>query len=108
MQCQHIGCANEAEFAPALNIPATGYAIDAHQPVKMTTNLRLCATCIEQFTIEDMLNNDTKAMISRSLAATQRVPPDFERAFLTKLRLDSDEFKQFERHAGNRHERGLN
>ncbi len=108
MKCKATGCTNEAEFAPLLNVPAVGYAIDVHQPLKMTIGLKLCAACIEQFTIEDILNADTRALISRSLAADRRVPPDFGRAFLTKLRLDSKEFLQFEQHANNRHARGMN
>lgn len=101
--CQRQGCSAPATCAIALNVPAQGWAIDLHQPLKAIVGLVVCddhfaATKAEDFTALPQW----RAIIQQALAGAGRAPPDFDRAFLSKVPLDDPRYLSFARQARNR------
>lgn len=91
--CQKTDCGRPATTAPTLNIPAKGFPISLHQPIRMVIGLRLCRHCARQATAPDFLTDKIKAVVEAM--ARGKAPPDFDRAFVSPISLDGDEFQNF-------------
>jgi hypothetical protein len=82
---------------PKMNVPATGWAIDQHRPISFVIGLSLCDAHFAECKIGDFLHDGLRGGPSTKdivrIMARGRCPPDFDRAFLSKCRIDSDEAK---------------
>lgn len=99
--CGVTACTAEATIAIAINIPAIGVPLAEHSPIRIVPGVALCQSCydMEEASVEDWLDmrNETTKVTVRELVAgvcLQRrlADPDFSRAFVTPLALDSPEF----------------
>jgi hypothetical protein len=82
-------------MSPKVCVPAKGWAIDMHQPIGVLVNLPLCKSHFDEFRKDWNWDEagDLKGMIERMAQGKQ--PPDFDRAFVTSVHVDSEEFRQF-------------
>jgi hypothetical protein len=100
--CNRQGCTKHAKWAPKLNVPATGWPLHAHKPMAVLGTLMLCDEHMAEITPADMLGGECEGkegmvgLKQMFIAATAgKVPPDFARAFMTRVDIEGDEFKQF-------------
>lgn len=102
MKCDWQGCDAEATHNPKIMVPATGHAIDTHQPLSAMFTLKCCLEHCKQFDVQGFLNqpspkgHHTNKIIFEMLARG-RTAPDFERAFVQPVPMDSDEAKTFQK-----------
>lgn len=97
LTCQREGCTAEAKFAPKICVPAQGHAIDAHQPIGVVVGVKCCPTHLYQFPVQDMIAIGAIRFALMSLCQSHgRAAPDFARAFVEPVALESAEFAQFE------------
>lgn len=99
--CQHDECERKATAAPKFIVPAKYVALDAHNPASALLGLKLCKDHFDELKIEDFLNDDFRESMTEALKG--KYPPDFDRAFFKKVKLDSFEYIEFEnfRNRGN-------
>lgn len=107
IKCDHRGCLSPARWAPKLCVPAQGIPIDLHKPLSALASLPLCDIHIAEIKAQDMLggkfdgtalgNEPMKEIFRTTVRAIGGVAPDFDRAFIQKVRLDSDEYSSFKR-----------
>lgn len=75
----------------AINVPATGVPIDMHQPLKIIFGIELCARHYGEINIKDWLGDEKLRELfriqARISAGNLAVPPDFDRAFISKVNL---------------------
>lgn len=96
--CAHTGCGRPATHAPKICVPATGWPIDLHQPLSAILMLKVCRQHVaEAFHPTENFKPGSPLRTVFEVLARGKVPPDFARAFVTPIRLDSDEFQSFER-----------
>ncbi len=93
--CEHQGCARAATHAPRLNIPAQGWPIDLHQPISMFIGIELCKDHAKTFGDGFKWSDNPKLKEAIEIVSRGKAPPDFDRAFHTVTRLDSDEYRKF-------------
>lgn len=106
--CERAGCGRPAKWAPKLCVPASGVPIDLHQPLSIVLCLPVCDEHFAEMKAPEFVEDEKMRKLFRTIAdmsvpADQRhirgpVPPDFARAFFTKLRLDSDEYRAYVAH----------
>jgi len=86
--CQRKGCGAPAACGLALNVPAKGWAIDQHQPLRVVIGIVLCDLHFSEVKPSDFCSapSDMRPMIRAASAG--RATPDFTRAFLSKVPLD--------------------
>lgn len=94
-------------------MPATGVPIDSHQPLSVLLSLPLCGKCFDalkvsewilppvdgedQNSLRKLFEIAARASVPEARRATHDpVPPDFERAFFTRVSMDSADFKKLE------------
>jgi hypothetical protein len=106
MRCMKKSCTHQAQWAPKICVPAQGWPIDCHQPLAMIVGLRLCREHVDALKAEEFFN-DVVTDIRGALEALARthIRPDFARAFITAVRINSDEFRKFEQLAASREQR---
>lgn len=108
IKCDFKGCLSPARWTPKLMVPATGWPIDSHVPLAAICDLPLCDIHIAEITAKDMLAGDLAGTAKTKVSPLKEifrigaksvggVPPDFDRAFIRKVRLDSDEYRAFRR-----------
>lgn len=99
MKCEHEGCPHEATVAPKVNVPATGWAIDLHQPLAVLFAFKVCRDHFEEFKQQFTWhgNDPLRRAIELAARACHKAAPDFDRVFVSSVKLASDEFAQFER-----------
>jgi len=95
--CAKTGCLAVPEVAIKVNVPAKGHAIDTHQPIGMFIGLKLCRHHGAECKISDFLSDQLKQGVRA--VASGRAAPDFKRAWLSTVEIDSPEFLQFEKMA---------
>jgi hypothetical protein len=93
--CQHESCNRPATHAPQLQIPAQGWPIDLHQPVAMFIGVELCKDHATRFGDDFKWSDNLKIKEAVEFITRGRAPPDFERAFHTVVRLDSEAYRTF-------------
>jgi len=91
--CAHEDCERKATVAPKLMVPAMYWGIDVHTPACAIIGLTLCKDHFDELQTEDFLTDDFKEIMR--LATKGKCPPDFDRAFFRKLKLDSFEWLEF-------------
>lgn len=90
-------CGKPAKWAPKWCVPATGWPIDCHTPLSALGSFPCCDICIEELNAKAMFaeNPHFKDIFEMMARGVKGLPPDFDRAFMTKVRLDSDEYRKF-------------
>ena len=101
MNCDWKGCQNEATHFPQIMVPARGVPIDTHQPLSMLIGLHCCLKHCRKFDVKSFLSTVgpdglNTAMVSMQLLAAGRAAPDFKRAFVIPVSMESSAAKQFE------------
>lgn len=104
MNCQREGCKKEATCALGINVPATGWAIDAHKPLHVCFSLVMCDEHYDEIDLKTQFFN-LERMLEGIFEAAARmqgssIPPDFSRAFKNKVGLTSEEFLMLEKSGG--------
>lgn len=102
-KCQHEECEQAAQFAPQVCVPGKGYPQEYSRALRAIFGLKLCKThCLEFSATEQFEHVATKdkwqkifRMLARSTGSS--VPPDFERAWVHPLPLDSDDWRAMEK-----------
>lgn len=105
--CQRQGCTSPALYAVKINVPARGWPIEWHEPLSAILGLKLCHWHLKQFDLAPFVGKAAVPPMSLrpNFEAVARMrgdgapAPDFKRAFVTGVRLDSDEYRQFEARA---------
>lgn len=96
-KCDFKGCANAPEFAPRVNVPFKGISLDQQKPLEAYIGLRLCLLHVNGVKIEDFNNLEP---LFDQLVKSQNLPdtlqPDWGRAWISKIKLDSKEYMEFE------------
>lgn len=106
MKCQHKGCEREATHIPAVNVPAMHWPIDAHEPMKLLfLDWNLCRDHAgEAMLKEDFLSPANEKMREIfTIGAQGKMPPDFDRAFFSLVRIGSKEHTNFIKVQGGGH-----
>lgn len=93
--CCHVDCQLEAKWAPKLCVPATGVPIDTHNPLKIIMSIPVCDDHIGEMRAPDFLSHDPRLKGIFEMMARGRAAPDFERAFIQRVSLNSSEYKIF-------------
>jgi len=99
MICMRKRCAVEAKWAPKLCVPAKNIPIEAHQPIAAILGCVVCDRHFDDMSASDWLETDDGrpsplVAIFKQLVAG-RAPPDFERAFLTRVSVNSSEYLRY-------------
>jgi hypothetical protein len=91
--CDYNGCLNNAHLALRLRVPAEGYDVSMHEPMKAIIGV---CTCVEHF------HNLGPADVARFLTPAMRklfvefakgkAPPDFRRAFVEGVNLHNPDW----------------
>jgi hypothetical protein len=93
--CDKQGCTRRATHAPVLQIPAQGWAIDLHQPISMTIGVELCKDHAATFGDGFKWSDNPKIKEVVEILTRGKQPPDFDRAFHTVVRIDSEAYQKF-------------
>lgn len=93
--CQKTGCTRPASKVLTVNVPAKGWPVSLHQPVRLVIDLRLCRHCAAEAKIVEFLSDDLKQAIEITCRASKKADPDFARAFLSPISIDGEEYQQF-------------
>lgn len=89
----------EAKVVPKLYVPAIGYPIEERRCIQAIMNAPKCAECFAKYSWANF-DNDVIRRLMESLARSKgplAAPPDFARAFVKGLPLDSVEYAQYEK-----------
>lgn len=82
-------CTAEATCALAVNVPAKGWPIDLHSPMRAVTGVVVCDQHFGDCEASDFLDLPTGGMRKLfEVLAEGKQPPDFDRAYLSKIKLD--------------------
>lgn len=99
--CDLKGCGAKATHAVALNIPAKDCHIAEHEPIRCIAGLQVCEACFATLTVAAIAsftgaNGITlPEIVSKMCKARNLAAPDFSRAWLDKVTLDSEEWRTF-------------
>jgi hypothetical protein len=93
-KCSEKNCKNQATVAPALFIPAMGVSIHQHTPIKMVMTVPFCNQHFKTMDIKNFMLPEGKRRITEALRAIGRADPDFERAWLKPISIESDEYRE--------------
>ncbi len=94
-QCQTTGCITRAQYAPKICVPAKGYAVELNKHVSVIVGLTLCEDHMVTLEPGSLLNRHLVAIIDGFCRG--KVPPDYARAFILPVMLDSNEYRMWER-----------
>jgi hypothetical protein len=95
------GLRRRADQAMRICVPATGWAIEAHQPAALVVGLKLCEDCAGRFDGKQFLRDNQN--IREIFEILLQDKPDFERAFAQALPLDHPDVLMLERGAQRAH-----
>jgi hypothetical protein len=81
---------------PKICVPARDWPIDLHQPLSVILNLHCCLAHAKAFDVNEFLDMPTPAAgktnkIIFEMMAAGKQPPDFDRAFVSAVALNSKE-----------------
>lgn len=93
--CQKTGCTRPASKALTINVPAKGWPVSLHQPIRMVLGLRLCRQCAAEATPAEFLTDDMRRATEITCRASKKAEPDFDRAFISPISLDGHEYQNF-------------
>jgi hypothetical protein len=94
--CDSKGCSHAPLFTPKINVPFAGMSLDQHEPLAGFIGLRLCERHIGEVNVKDFSNLEPMfELLAGNLPNELKI--DWPRAWFSKVRLDSQEFKDFEK-----------
>lgn len=93
--CQHEGCKRPAEMAPKLCVPATGWPRGMAKPLSCLIGLACCRKHLKGIKVAEFLTDQMKTTIDGLTKGMQ--PPDYGRAWIEGVKLDSYEYLSFQR-----------
>ncbi len=101
-KCSGKDCPYGAKFAPCICVPATGWPMDTHEHLQAIMSLPLCESCFSAMTVENFLGMDEKILVNGKnliretfkALTTGKMPPDFDRAYLKRVNINSVEYQQ--------------
>ena len=96
MNCQRANCPRLATGAIALNVPAKGHRCDPASALRIVFSLQICDECFEgeKPKAQEYLNPQLRQIFEIQHRATRSpIPPDFDRAFLSKVAYNSKEWE---------------
>lgn len=93
--CCSESCPNNAIWFPVLLIWPDGYPKNKTRPAHMELELPQCDGCIQQLTIADLLNDETKAMIKTNFFESGMMNPDLEQVRLARKRIPDRKLEPF-------------
>ena len=103
LQCCHTGCRNLAIYAPRACIPPQGFPLATQPPAKLLFNMPLCPDHVAKLPIARWLaNEDGRVRKIADQIINGAFTPSYAQAFVEPVRLDSDEYRNFEKAAKNR------
>lgn len=99
-RCNHEGCQADAKWAAKICVPAQGWPIDQHKPLEMILGVGVCETHWPPLDLQPSLSADFQSedpgapSLRRvfEFMAAGRCAPDFDRAWLAKVSVNSREF----------------
>jgi hypothetical protein len=84
-------CSEVAKWTPKLHVPMKGISLDADAPITAILGLKLCDIHIGLVSTKDFPNlGDLFAELMKGM------PADIDRAWFSKVALDSEEYKAWE------------
>ena len=94
--CEREGCQREAQWAPKLCIPPTGFP-HSKSDMSFMMDVKLCLEHAVEFGASIDFDDPGNAMLRRGAEAlaTSKVPPDFKRITSEPVRLNSAEYAMF-------------
>ena len=92
--CDFNGCNHAPLYAPKLHVPFEGISLSSSDPVAGFIGLRLCERHANAADPKDFTNLQSE--FERLAGPTGGLKFDWDRAFFTKIRIDSDEYKRME------------
>ena len=93
--CHEVDCHRLARIVPLLLVPARGWPLALHRPARMIFNLPVCRDHFKAMSVADLVNDDNKQAAIEAFMAGKIARPDFDRATLQSLAIDSTEFAEF-------------
>lgn len=93
-QCSSTGCLKRAEYAPKLCVPAKNMPVEANKHLSMICGVPFCEDHIIVTEAEQLLNRHTRSIIDKFTKG--KAPPDYERAFVLHVLLESNEYRKWE------------
>jgi hypothetical protein len=94
-QCQSSGCLHRAQYVAKLMIPPKGFPIEANKNLSIIIGVPLCEDHLVICVPEQFLNRQTYAIVDAFTKG--KVSPDYERAFILPVDMDSNEYHMWER-----------
>jgi hypothetical protein len=96
MKCSWSDCQAVATHLPKICVPALGHALESHQPLGAILNLPACLEHAKAFDVQEFLNlpapkGGSTNRILFEILARGKCPPDFDRAYVQPVPLDSEE-----------------
>ncbi len=98
--CGWKGCTRAGVFAPKICVPARGFAIDCHQPMTAILGLALCDEHVKATTPAVILSDKLRELFMEITRSQGKARPDFDRAWVSPVSLNSNEYKRFEKQQG--------
>ena len=95
MKCQRVGCDQGANYAPRIRVPMLGTRIEVVEPLKVVIGLELCRQHAVDCDLAKFLSDDMKRLFQ--MAATDKGLPDFKRAYMDAVKLDTDEYRELKK-----------
>lgn len=100
--CARLECKRTAEVIPKVVVPhAVGFPIEKSRQYAVMLGLKVCRRCCSQMSGPEQAKLPNLMDFFRKLAASRakrfKTPyqePDFERAFIVKVKLSSDEYRK--------------
>lgn len=96
MTCKTKECTAVATCLPKLCVPAMYWPIDAHTPLESVLCVPMCEPCAGAMKATDFFSDgpsDLRPVFE--FLARGKLPPDFKRAFITTIALDSPQAKKY-------------
>jgi hypothetical protein len=96
IQCQKRACANGATHAVKLMVPAARCQIPEHDPIEIVFGLQLCEACAMEVRLNPsaVVSEALVGIVRAQARTTGKADPDFGRAFVRLIALDSDEWQR--------------
>ena len=91
--CSRSGCTKVGTHAPVVCVPAQGHAIETHNPLRCELPVPLCKDHFEEATAAELLTPQMREALTATTKAMRLAAPDFDRAFLRKMLVDSPEYR---------------
>lgn len=105
LMCQKVGCEEQAQFAPKVCVPTIGRSTK-DSPLQAVIGLVVCKRHIKDLKAVDFLlpkpgqENVLRRLFAMQAQSYRQSPPDFFRAFIEPVSIDSSEYQTFQRMSG--------